>query len=246
MTENEKRKEITEIAIIDERAIRDKIYEVRGVKVMLDFELAEIYGYTTKAFNQQVKNNAAKFDDDFRFQLTRDEIESLSRSKFLTSMQTRGVKGGRTYLPWAFTESGIYMLMTVLRGELATRQTIHIIDDYISPKTLHLLQGAKDGVSVTVISDNRGNCLKLSDCADFQKEFPNIGVAFIQSKGVSHDRFIVLDYGTNGERDFHCGASSKDAGNRATAITEFSDSHIKTAIRNLLETMLANPALTLK
>lgn len=76
---------------------------------MLDFELAEIYGYTTKAFNQQVKNNIEKFDDDFRFQLTAEEVEELSRSKNLTAMQTRGVKGGRTSLPWAFTESGIYM-----------------------------------------------------------------------------------------------------------------------------------------
>lgn len=69
----------SEIAIVDERTIRDKIYIVRGVKVMLDFELAEIYGYTTKAFNQQVKNNVARFDNDFRFQLTQEEIAELSR-----------------------------------------------------------------------------------------------------------------------------------------------------------------------
>ena len=73
-----------EVTIIDERTIRDKIYEVRGVKVMLDFELAEIYGYSTKAFNQQVKNNIEKFDDDFRFQLTKDEFQNLM-SKNLTS-----------------------------------------------------------------------------------------------------------------------------------------------------------------
>ena len=127
----------SEIAIVDERTIRDKIYEVRGVKVMLDFELAEIYGYTTKAFNQQVKNNIGKFDEDFRFQLTAEEIEELSRSKNLTAMQTKGVKGGRTSLPWAFTESGIYMLMTVLRGDLATQQskalirTFRAMKDYI-------------------------------------------------------------------------------------------------------------------
>ena len=60
--------------------IRDKIYTVRGVRVMLDFDLAEIYGYTTKAFNQQVKNNIRKFDDDFRFQLTHEELQNL-RSK---------------------------------------------------------------------------------------------------------------------------------------------------------------------
>ncbi|MBR1909725.1 MAG: ORF6N domain-containing protein, partial [Lachnospiraceae bacterium] len=70
-----------EIAIIDEHTIRDKIYEVRGVKVMLDFELAEIYGYTTKRFNEQVKNNIEKFDEDFRFQITREELEELVRSK---------------------------------------------------------------------------------------------------------------------------------------------------------------------
>ena len=69
---------------MDERTIRDKIYEVRGVKVMLDFELAQIYGYTTKAFNQQVRNNIEKFDDDFRFQLTREELKIL-RSKNFTS-----------------------------------------------------------------------------------------------------------------------------------------------------------------
>lgn len=79
-----------EVTLIDERTIRDKIYEVRGVKVMLDFELAEIYGYTTKAFNQQVKNNIEKFDDDFRFQLIWDELNSLSRSKKLTLNKNTG------------------------------------------------------------------------------------------------------------------------------------------------------------
>ena len=67
--------------IIDEYTIRDKIYEVRGVKVMLDFELAEIYGYTTSAFNQQVKNNIDKFDEDFRFQISREELDDLVKSK---------------------------------------------------------------------------------------------------------------------------------------------------------------------
>ena len=90
----------TEIAIIDERTIRDKIYVVRGVQVMLDFELAEIYGYTTSAFNRQVKNNAAKFEGEgFMFQLTREEAEELSRCNNYISIQTKGVKGGRAYLP---------------------------------------------------------------------------------------------------------------------------------------------------
>ena len=87
---------------------------------MLDFELAEIYGYETKTFNQQVKNNIEKFDEDFRFQLTKDEWEFL-RSKILTSKSDEG-SGGRRYMPYAFTEQGIYMLMTVLKGELAVKQ----------------------------------------------------------------------------------------------------------------------------
>ena len=114
----------TEIAIIDEKTIQDKIYEIRGVKVMLDFDLAEIYGYETKNFNRQVKNNIDRFEgEEFMFQLTREEIEEISRCKNFTSIQTKGVKGGRAYLPYAFTEQGIYLLMTVLRGDLAVRQS---------------------------------------------------------------------------------------------------------------------------
>ena len=65
--------EENKIAIIDEKSLESKIYIIRGQKVMLDFELAEIYGYSTKNFNRQVKNNIEKFPDDFRFQLTADE-----------------------------------------------------------------------------------------------------------------------------------------------------------------------------
>ena len=122
------------------------IYTVRGVSVMLDADLAAIYGYTTKAFNQQVKNNIEKFDYDFRFQLTKEEYENLLRSKILTSKSLTtncGIidyensevltsknlisktekRGGRQHLPFVFTEQGIYMLMTVLKGDLATEQS---------------------------------------------------------------------------------------------------------------------------
>lgn len=70
--------------ILSEESIKDKIYTIRGQRVMLDVDLAKIYGYTTKTFNQQVKNNIQKFDEDFRFQLTKEETENL-RSNFLTS-----------------------------------------------------------------------------------------------------------------------------------------------------------------
>ena len=107
---DKKVEEKQEIILINEETIQSKIYVVRGQKVMLDFELAEIYGYTTKRFNEQVKNNIERFDEDFRFQLLREEFDNL-RSKKSTSSW-----GGTRYLPYAFTEQGVYMLMTVLKG----------------------------------------------------------------------------------------------------------------------------------
>lgn len=110
-----------EIVVINEDTIKNRIYYVRNQKIMLDFELAEIYGYTTTRFNEQVKNNSEKFDDDFMFQLTKSEFENLMSKKSTSSW------GGRRKLPYAFTEQGIYMLMTVLRGELAVRQSKALI-----------------------------------------------------------------------------------------------------------------------
>ena len=123
--DEQKKPEITEVAIVDERSIRDKIYVVRGVKVMLDFELAEIYGYTTSRFNEQVSNNIEKFEgDDFCFYLTQEEFKEL---KNLISKKSTSSWGGRRKPPRAFTESGLYMLMTVLRGDLATQQSRALI-----------------------------------------------------------------------------------------------------------------------
>ena len=114
----------TEIAIIDERSIRDRIYEIRGVKVMLDFDLAEIYGYETKNFNRQVKNNAERFEgEEFMFQLTDEEVAELSRCKYFTLNRGTGRGSNVKYNPHAFTEQGVYLLMTVLRGDLAVRQS---------------------------------------------------------------------------------------------------------------------------
>ncbi len=117
---------VAEFPLIDETLLKSRIYTIRGVKVMLDADLAEIYGYSTKAFNQQVKNNIEKFDDDFRFQLSSKEVDECSRSKILTL--NGGHRGTNIkYAPYAFTEQGIYMLMTVLKGERATAQSKALI-----------------------------------------------------------------------------------------------------------------------
>ena len=110
------------IIILDENDLKNKIYTIRGVQVMLDSDLAENYGYETKRFNEQVKNNIERFDEDFRFQLTQDEVDVL-RSKFSTT----NISTMSRSLPYAFTEQGIYMLMTVLKGELAVKQSKTLI-----------------------------------------------------------------------------------------------------------------------
>ena len=113
---------------LNNETIKSMIYVVRGQKVMLDFELAKIYGYETRYFNRQVNNNNDRFPSEFRFQLTKKEVEELVRCKNFTSRSwEHSNEGGRRYLPYAFTEQGIYMLMTVLKGDLAVRQSIALI-----------------------------------------------------------------------------------------------------------------------
>ena len=105
------------------------IYEIRGQKVMLDFDLARIYGYETRYFNRQVQRNIDKFPGDFMFKLSISEAKQLVMCHFGTSQNNyfTGQKGGTRKLPYAFTKQGIYMLMTVLRGELATKQSLALI-----------------------------------------------------------------------------------------------------------------------
>jgi len=127
-----------EFSLIDEDLLKSRIYTIRGVKVMLDADLAEIYGYSTGAFNQQVKNNIEKFDDDFRFQITQTEFSGLI-SKFLISN-----RGGTRKMPYAFTEQGIYMLMTVLKGEQATAQSKALIRLFKQMKDYIAAENAPD------------------------------------------------------------------------------------------------------
>ena len=163
-----------EIALIDEEMLRSKIYVVRGQKVMLDFELAEIYGYSTTKFNQQVKNNIEKFDEDFMFQLTKEEFENLM-SKNLTSSW-----GGRRKLPYVFTEQGIYMLMTVLKGELATKQSKALIRTFKKMKDYIMdnqnLIGQREYLILSMqMSENLLSTWELrSDLTDVQQRMANV------------------------------------------------------------------------
>ena len=289
-------------------SLKDMIYEIRGKKVMFDFDLARIYGYETRTFNQQVKRNLNRFPQDFLFQVTLKEAKTALTSHFVT-LEINPRSAHLKHPPYAFTEEGIYMLMTVLKGDLAIAQSIAIIrlfkamkdylsfddggdyaqgmlrlirlhdreiqshdarighvetsidalmkefglprrsnaflvmdgerieadeayqriyaaakgsviviDDYVSVKTLRHLKSCRPEVSLTLISDNKAAAgVKRSDLDDFAADTGHV-IAMKPSFGKVHDRYIVLDYQTGGETIFHCGASSKDAGKKATTI----------------------------
>jgi superfamily II RNA helicase len=105
--------------------IESKIYEVRGHKIMFDFDLAELYEVETKVFNQAVKRNRDRFPLDFMFTLTQKEFQGL-RSQFVTSN-----RGGSRYLPNVFTEQGVAMLSSVLNGEKAIEVNIAIVRAFV-------------------------------------------------------------------------------------------------------------------
>ena len=115
--------------VIHQVDISQLIYTIRDKQVMLDYDLASLYGYKAKRLNEQVKRNIARFPDDFMFQLTQNEVVSV-RSQFATSPNLNfGTEkwGGRRTPPFAFTEQGIYMLATILKGEVAEQQSIFIM-----------------------------------------------------------------------------------------------------------------------
>lgn len=112
-----------------ENKIENLVYEVRGVEVMIDSDLAMLYEVETKRINEAVKNNLDKFPERISWKLTKDEANNL-RSQFATSSGVNNY-GGRRYLPRVFTEQGIYMLATILKSSVATKVSIAIMDTFV-------------------------------------------------------------------------------------------------------------------
>lgn len=113
--------------VVNMENIQNRIFTIRGVQVMLDSDLAEIYEVETKVLNQAVKRNIERFPEHFRFQITENELLDILRSQNVTSK----LRGGRRYLPYAFTEQGVSMLSAVLRSKVAIQVSIKIIDAFI-------------------------------------------------------------------------------------------------------------------
>jgi ORF6N domain-containing protein len=128
-----KEKQETSLTVIE--GIEEKIYLIRGQKVMLDNDLALIYGVETKMLNRAVKRNLNRFPTDFMFQLT-DEETKLLRFQIGTSNQGRG---GRRYLPYVFTEHGAVMLASVLNSSTAIEASIKVVRAFVHFRTIVML-----------------------------------------------------------------------------------------------------------
>jgi hypothetical protein len=111
------------------QSIQSKIFEVRGQKVMLDFDLAELYEVETRALNQAVKRNISRFPERFMFKLSKSEWSALISQIVISKTENRG---GRHKSPYAFTEHGVTMLASVLRSKKAVKMNISIVDAFIA------------------------------------------------------------------------------------------------------------------
>lgn len=188
--------------------IRSLVYIIRGQQVMLDSDLAEIYGYEVRRLNEQVKRNINRFPEDFMFQLSVDEIEMVkaqiaeSLSDNLKSQFATSSWGGKRKAPFAFTEQGIYMLATVLRGELAEQQSIFIMrafkemrhyikqnQQFVTQSEMNLVTArvAEMAVKVAGVMDQQKKADK--SIADIQKSIDSLNANFISDK--DYRNFVV-------------------------------------------------------
>lgn len=125
----------TNAVIVPDEVVMNKIYVIRDQKVMLDSDLAELYGVETKVLKQAVRRNITRFPEDFMFEMNKEELDSL-RSQFVTSNEGRG---GTRYMPFCFTEQGVTMLSCVLNSERAIHVNIQIIRIYTRIREMLLL-----------------------------------------------------------------------------------------------------------
>ena len=127
---------MTESTIVPAEMIASSIVVLRGQKVILDTDLASLYGVETKVFNQAVRRNLDRFPADFMFQLTPDEAKSL-RSQFVTSNQ----RGGRRYIPFAFTEHGAVMAATILNSPRAVEVSVYVVRAFVKLWSIFAVHG---------------------------------------------------------------------------------------------------------
>ena len=304
--------------------VEKMILVIRDKQVLLDRDLATLYGVETRAINQAVKRNLERFPERNCFQLTKDELPISLKSQIVI-LNDRGNKRGLHIkkMPFAFTEQGVAMLASVLHSETAVRvslqimdafvsmrhflmhnggivnrlvrveskeveqdrrllehdrkidslfeamdrretdlqkvmenfvdpstykhflilnghkleadvayaqiygmakKSLTIVDNYVDVKTLNLLRNTPKGIAIWIFSDLLGGSRMTDDMlADFRAARPDVSIDVKPALHKFHDRYIFVDFKAKGEKLYHCGASSKDAGNKIATIVQLED-----------------------
>jgi len=158
--------------------IQNKIHEIRGYRVILDFDLADMYEVETKYLKRSVKNNIERFPTDFMFELTKNEWESL-RCKNCTSNTVNG-RGGIRYMPYAFTEQGVAMLSSVLKSEVAINVNIAIMRAFVAIRQLIL-----NNKSILKIEELEERIIRLEQCVE---------IGFKNNNEINEDTRTQIEY----------------------------------------------------
>ena len=319
MNQNEEKKEIAPINPLAATGVEKMILVIRDKQVLLDRDLATLYGVETRAINQAVKRNLERFPERNCFQLSELEFTNWKSQIVISNSEKMGLRK----IPYAFTEQGVAMLASVLHSETAVRvslqimdafvsmrhflmqkggivnrlvyvegkeieqdrrllehdrkidslfeamdrreadwqkvmenfvdpstfkhflilngnrleadvayaqiygmakESLLIVDNYVNVKTLNLLRNVPKGISVLIFSDLLGGSRMTDDMlADFRAARPDVSIDVKPALRKFHDRYIFVDFKEKGEKLFHCGASSKDAGNKITTIVQLDD-----------------------
>ena len=319
--------------------VEKMILVIRDKQVLLDRDLAALYGVETRRINEQMKRNIERFPEDFCFPLNPSEIPNRLKSQFAILNGKGNMRGLHIKkMPFVFTEQGVAMLSSVLKSESAIRvniaimrafvqlrhymmgskgvvnrlvqveykdieqdrrllehdykidslfeamdrretdlkkvmeniidpstyrhflilnghkldadvayaqiygmakKSVLIVDNYVDIKTLNLLRNVHEGVFILIASDLYGRTSVTDDMlADYRAARPDVSIDKKPAMHKFHDRYILVDFKTKSEKLYHCGASSKDAGNKITTIVRLDDVD---AYRNMFEELLEQP-----
>jgi uncharacterized membrane-anchored protein len=224
------------LVLTESQTIQNKIYTIRDKQVIIDRDLAFLYGVETKALNQAVKRNEARFPSDFRFQLDDSEKDELvTICDHFKTLKHSSVN------PYAFTEQGVSMLSAILKSDIAINMSVEIIRAFVSMRKIinsnnllfsKIYELEKRQISYEIKTDSKieivlnalenknqkitqtiSKQLEL-DFKKYQKQYKNVELKINKN---FHDRFLIID-----EKEiYHLGASLKDLGNKVFAFSKF-------------------------
>ena len=210
-TSNIASKDIANCDILPQSSVESRIFTIRGVQVIIDKDLAELYGVSTKRLNEQVRRNINRFPASFRFQLTAEETaEVVANCDRLNTLRFSPTK------PFAFSEQGVAMLSSVLHNSEAVEISIRIMNAFVAMRHF-LLSNAQVFQRLDRIEYKQLETDHMIEQI-FDKHNSQYAPIDVQSVNKAHDRFLIID-----DKVYHIGASLKDLGKKWFAFSLMQD-----------------------